>query len=176
MVVRCVAVFAMFVTVLCSVVLCSCFSSCFPIDKTATVCYNSVTMKFNYKLPPLSYSDTFAMLKFFGCNLAPDASSVHVFDSFRLPKISCPLTNNPASLITISFPGPPSFGAQSFSFPADDIPSSHPNPFFNFVLATFSIPKSTISRVYNHKRGYLKIPLNPSINKIKKLLRETKEV
>ena len=122
--------------------------------------------------------------------------SIHVFDSSRLPRIACPLTNNPNSLIVISFPGPPSFGSQSFSFEPESLLSAisdskskanknfslselvrqqserfaaiAPNPFIDFILDNFSISPTTINRLYYHKRGYLKLVLQPSVTKFNK--------
>ena len=186
-------------------------------------------MKSNYRIPPVSSKDLFAMLRYFGCNAVEidcsdegekkenlgenrkgdslrDSSSalrrrklfysIHVFDSSRLPRIACPLTNNPNSLIVISFPGPPSFGSQSFSFEPESLlsaisdskskanknfslselvrqQSEHfaaiaPNPFLDFILDNFSISPTTINRLYYHKRGYLKLVLQPSVTKFNK--------
>lgn len=152
-------------------------------------------MKSDYKIPPVSTKDPFAMLRYFGCNAVPIPDndplkrrklnySIRVFDSTRLPRIACPLTNNPNSLIVISFPGPPSFGAQSFAFDPESILSAisdsksdkninlserllqpQSSPFLDFVLDNFSISPTIINRLYNHKRGYLKLVLNPSITK-----------
>ena len=122
--------------------------------------------------------------------------SIHVFDSSRLPRIACPLTNNPNSLIIISFPGPPSFGSQSFSFEPESLLSAisdskskanknfslselvrqqserfaatSANPFIDFILDNFSISPTTINRLYYHKRGYLKLVLQPSVTKFNK--------
>lgn len=120
--------------------------------------------------------------------------SIHVFDSSRLPRIACPLTNNPNSLIVISFPGPPSFGSQSFSFEPESLLSAisdsksktnknfslselvrqqserfaADNPFIDFILDNFSISPTTINRLYYHKRGYLKLVLQPSVTKFNK--------
>ena len=122
--------------------------------------------------------------------------SIHVFDSSRLPRIACPLTNNPNSLIVISFPGPPSFGSQSFSFEPESLLSAisdskskanknfslselvrqqserfaadASNPFIDFILANFSISPTAIHRLYYHKRGYLKLVLQPSVTKFNK--------
>lgn len=121
--------------------------------------------------------------------------SIHVFDSSRLPRIACPLTNNPNSLIVISFPGPPSFGSQSFSFEPESLLSAisdskskanknfslselvrqqsedfadASNPFIDFILDNFSISPTTINRLYYHKRGYLKLVLQPSVTKFNK--------
>lgn len=162
-------------------------------------------MYFDYRLPPVSTKDTFSMLRYFGVNSTTndDSShvlSLHVFDNKRLPRISCPLTNNPNFLIKISFPGPPGYGQQSFSFAPDLLMSavydtkyveysefalsesvpvfgSAANkpasnfPYLAFVLDNFNISPSIVNRVYNHKRGYLKIPLSPSINKINRNLK-----
>ena len=178
-------------------------------------------MKSNYKIPPVSSKDLFAMLRYFGCNAVEisdgdeeegkknregDSSSLHsslirrklnysirVFDSTRLPRIACPLTNNPNSLIVISFPGPPSFGSQSFSFDPESLLSAisdskskanknfslselvrqqslrfAANPFIDFILDNFSISPTTINRLYYHKRGYLKLVLQPSVTKFNK--------
>ena len=177
-------------------------------------------MKSNYRIPPVSSKDLFAMLRYFGCNAVEidcsddgekknregDSSSallrrklfysIHVFDSSRLPRIACPLTNNPNSLIVISFPGPPSFGSQSFSFEPESLLSAisdskskanknfslselvrqqserfaaiAPNPFIDFILDNFSISPTTINRLYYHKRGYLKLVLQPSVTKFNK--------
>lgn len=188
-------------------------------------------MKSNYRIPPVSSKDLFAMLRYFGCNAVEidcsddgekkenfgenrkgdslrDSSSlqassalrrrklfysIHVFDSSRLPRIACPLTNNPNSLIIISFPGPPSFGSQSFSFEAESLLSAisdskskanknfslselvrqqserfADNPFIDFILDNFSISPTTINRLYYHKRGYLKLVLQPSVTKFNK--------
>lgn len=119
--------------------------------------------------------------------------SIHVFDSSRLPRIACPLTNNPNSLIIISFPGPPSFGSQSFSFEPESLLSAisdskskanknfslselvrqqslrfAANPFIDFILDNFSISPTIINRLYYHKRGYLKLVLQPSVTKFNK--------
>lgn len=122
--------------------------------------------------------------------------SIRVFDSSRLPRIACPLTNNPNSLIIISFPGPPSFGSQSFSFEPESLLSAisdskskanknfslselvrqqserfaatASNPFIDFILDNFSISPTTINRLYYHKRGYLKLVLQPSVTKFNK--------
>ena len=182
-------------------------------------------MKSNYRIPPVSSKDLFAMLRYFGCNAVEidcsddgekknregDSSSlqassallrrklfysIHVFDSSRLPRIACPLTNNPNSLIVISFPGPPSFGSQSFSFEPESLLSAisdskskanknfslselvrqqserfadaASNPFIDFILDNFSISPTTINRLYYHKRGYLKLVLQPSVTKFNK--------
>lgn len=171
-------------------------------------------MKSNYKIPPVSSKDLFAMLRYFGCNAEEnrgekknregDSSSLHrrklfysirVFDSSRLPRIACPLTNNPNSLIVISFPGPPSFGSQSFSFEPESLLSAisdskskanknfslselvrqqslrfaaFANPFIDFILDNFSISPTTINRLYYHKRGYIKLVLQPSVTKFNK--------
>ena len=179
-------------------------------------------MKSNYRIPPVSSKDLFAMLRYFGCNAVEngcddgekknregDSSSlqdsllrrklfysIHVFDSSRLPRIACPLTNNPNSLIVISFPGPPSFGSQSFSFEPESLLSAisdskskanknfslselvrqqserfaatAANPFIDFILDNFSISPTTINRLYYHKRGYLKLVLQPSVTKFNK--------
>ena len=185
-------------------------------------------MKSNYKIPPVSSKDLFAMLRYFGCNAVEidcsdegekknregdssslrDSSSalrrrklfysIHVFDSSRLPRIACPLTNNPNSLIVISFPGPPSFGAQSFSFEPESLLSAISDskskanknfslselvrqqserfaavvagnsPFLDFILDNFSISPTIINRLYYHKRGYLKLVLQPSVTKFNK--------
>lgn len=185
-------------------------------------------MKSNYRIPPVSSKDLFAMLRYFGCNAVEidcsddgekkenfgenrkgdslrDSSSalrrrklfysIHVFDSSRLPRIACPLTNNPNSLIVISFPGPPSFGSQSFSFEPESLLSAisdskskanknlslselvrqqserfaaASNPFIDFILDNFSISPITINRLYYHKRGYLKLVLQPSVTKFNK--------
>lgn len=184
-------------------------------------------MKSNYRIPPVSSKDLFAMLRYFGCNAVEidcddededmgenrkgdslrDSSSlrdslrrrklfysIHVFDSSRLPRIACPLTNNPNSLIVISFPGPPSFGSQSFSFEPESLLSAisdsksktnknfslselvrqqserfaADNPFIDFILDNFSISPTTINRLYYHKRGYLKLVLQPSVTKFNK--------
>lgn len=190
-----------------------------PLYNSAPLCYNQ-TMKSNYKIPPVSTNDPFAMLRYFGCNAEEnqgekknregDSSSlqayflrrklfysIRVFDSTRLPRIACPLTNNPNSLIVISFPGPPSFGSQSFSFDPESLLSAisdsksktnknlrlsellrlqrlnsaealTSSPFLDFVLDNFSISPSTINRLYNHKRGYLKLVLQPSVTKFNK--------
>lgn len=160
-------------------------------------------MYFDYRLPPVSTKDTFSMLRYFGVNSTTndDSShvlSLHVFDNKRLPRIYCPLTNNPNFLIKISFPGPPGYGLQSFSFAPDSlIPALYDTkyveysefslseslpvfgsgnkpasnfPFLAFVLDNFNISPTIVNRVYNHKRGYLKIPLSPSINKINRNL------
>ena len=117
--------------------------------------------------------------------------SIHVFDSSRLPRIACPLTNNPNSLIVISFPGPPSFGNQSFDFEPDVLLDAvrvekegrhlsgalnASNPFLAFVLDSFLISPTIILRVYNHKRGYQKLQLQPSITKFNALVNENKNV
>lgn len=122
--------------------------------------------------------------------------SIRVFDSSRLPRIACPLTNNPNSLIVISFPGPPSFGSQSFSFEAESLLSAISdsklkanknfslselvrqqslrfaavlaNPFIDFILDNFSISPTIINRLYYHKRGYIKLVLQPSVTKFNK--------
>lgn len=120
--------------------------------------------------------------------------SIRVFDSSRLPRIACPLTNNPNSLIVISFPGPPSFGSQSFSFEPESLLSAisdskskanknfslselvrqqserfaADNPFIDFILDNFSISPTIINRLYYHKRGYLKLVLQPSVTKFNK--------
>lgn len=181
-------------------------------------------MKSNYRIPPVSSKDLFAMLRYFGCNAVEidcsdegekknregdslrDSSSalrrrklfysIHVFDSSRLPRIACPLTNNPNSLIVISFPGPPSFGSQSFSFEPESLLSAisdskskanknfslselvrqqserfaatAANPFIDFILDNFSISPTIINRLYYHKRGYLKLVLQPSVTKFNK--------
>lgn len=159
-------------------------------------------MRTNYRIPPVSSSDPFAMLRYFGVNAVPSSDTClirrglnytfHVFDSSRLPRISCPLTNNPDSLIRISFPGPPSFGNQSFNFEPDtlldavreaqgeksrkhlSVALNVPSPFLAFVLDSFSISPSLILRVYNHKRGYQKLQLLPSITKFNALVNENK--
>lgn len=164
-------------------------------------------MRTNYRIPPVSSSDPFALLRYFGVNAVPasDSSllrrgiafSFHVFDSSRLPRISCPLTNNPHSLIRISFPGPPSFGIQSFDFEPDTlldavrevsfaqngngrrrlsaVPSLNvSSSFLAFVLDSFSISPTLILRVYNHKRGYQKLQLQPSLTKFNALVNENK--
>lgn len=176
-------------------------------------------MKSNYRIPPVSSKDLFAMLRYFGCNAVEidDTEdedmgenrkgdslqdslrrrklfySIHVFDSSRLPRIACPLTNNPNSLIVISFPGPPSFGSQSFSFEPESLLSAisdskskanknfslselvrqqserfADNPFIDFILDNFSISPTIINRLYYHKRGYLKLVLQPSVTKFNK--------
>lgn len=184
-------------------------------------------MKSNYKIPPVSSKDLFAMLRYFGCNAVEiDCSddgekkenfgenrkgdslqassalrrrklfySIRVFDSSRLPRIACPLTNNPNSLIIISFPGPPSFGSQSFSFNAESLLSAisdskskanknfslselvrqqslrfvaAANPFIDFILDNFSISPTIINRLYYHKRGYIKLVIQPSVTKFNK--------
>lgn len=176
-------------------------------------------MKSNYRIPPVSSKDLFAMLRYFGCNAveidnAEDEDkkgnrlcggspssllrrklfySIHVFDSSRLPRIACPLTNNPNSLIIISFPGPPSFGSQAFSFEPESLLSAisdskskanknfslselvrqqserfAANPFIDFILDNFSISPTIINRLYYHKRGYLKLVLQPSVTKFNK--------
>ena len=184
-------------------------------------------MKSNYRIPPVSSKDLFAMLRYFGCNAVENDCddgekkenfgenregdslrgspssllrrklfySIHVFDSSRLPRIACPLTNNPNSLIIISFPGPPSFGSQSFSFEPESLLSAisdskskanknfslselvrqqserfadASNPFIDFILDNFSISPTTINRLYYHKRGYLKLVLQPSVTKFNK--------
>lgn len=178
-------------------------------------------MKSNYRIPPVSSKDLFAMLRYFGCNAVEidDAEdedkkgnrlcggspssllrrklfySIHVFDSSRLPRIACPLTNNPNSLIIISFPGPPSFGSQSFSFEPESLLSAISdskskanknfslselvrqqserfadvsNSFIDFILDNFSISPTIINRLYYHKRGYLKLVLQPSVTKFNK--------
>lgn len=190
-------------------------------------------MKSNYKIPPVSSKDLFAMLRYFGCNAVEiDCSddgekkenfgenrkgdslqassalrrrklfySIRVFDSSRLPRIACPLTNNPNSLIVISFPGPPSFGSQSFSFEPESLLSAISDskskanknfslsellnlrqqrqsedfaavvansPFIDFILDNFSISPTIINRLYYHKRGYLKLVLQPSVTKFNK--------
>ena len=159
-------------------------------------------MKSNYRIPPTSTSDNFAMLRFFGCcaDPVPDDSnyarrnipySIRVFDSSRLPRLSCPLTNNPNGLIVLSFPGPPGFGLQSFQFDpesllravkdvdgqvdigeeGDELASSSSSPFVSFILANFNISPSIINRVYNHKRGYFKLQLLPSVFKFNRNVR-----
>lgn len=166
------------------------------------MCYTYSTMRNNYRIPPVSTSDPFAMLRYFGINAVPSSDSCllrrgldysfHVFDSSRLPRISCPLTNNPNSLIRISFPGPPSFGNQSFDFEPDvlldavrevsnakgrlsAVPSLNvPSSFLAFVLDSFLISPTIILRVYNHKRGYQKLQLQPSITKFNALVNENK--
>ena len=159
-------------------------------------------MRTNYRIPPVSTSDPFAMLRYFGINAVPSSDSCllrrgldysfHVFDSSRLPRISCPLTNNPNSLIRISFPGPPSFGNQSFDFEPDvlldavrvgnegrrrlsAVPSLNvSSSFLAFVLDSFLISPTIILRVYNHKRGYQKLQLQPSLTKFNALVNENK--
>jgi len=171
------------------------------------VCYTYSTMRTNYRIPPVSTSDPFAMLRYFGINAVPTSDTClirrglnytfHVFDSARLPRISCPLTNNPDSLIRISFPGPPSFGNQSFEFEPDvlldavrevsfaqdgkgrrrlsAVPSLNvSSSFLAFVLDSFSISPTVILRVYNHKRGYQKLQLQPSLTKFNALVNENK--
>lgn len=166
------------------------------------MCYTTLTMRTNYRIPPISTSDPFAMLRYFGVNAIPSSDSClirrgldysfHVFDSSRLPRISCPLTNNPNSLIRISFPGPPSFGNQSFSFEPDTlldavrqdgkgrrrlsaVPSLNvSSSFLAFVLDSFLISPTIILRVYNHKRGYQKLQLQPSLTKFNALVNENK--
>lgn len=194
-----------------------------PLYKPSPLCYNLV-MKSNYRIPPVSSKDLFAMLRYFGCNAVEidcddegenqgekknregDSSSlrdslrrrklfysIRVFDSSRLPRIACPLTNNPNSFIIISFPGPPSFGSQSFSFEPESLLSAisdsksktnknfslselvrqqserfADNPFIDFILDNFSISPTTINRLYYHKRGYLKLVLQPSVTKFNK--------
>lgn len=160
-------------------------------------------MKSNYRIPPVSSKDLFAMLRYFGCNAEENRDrdslrrklfySIHVFDSSRLPRIACPLTNNPNSLIVISFPGPPSFGSQSFSFEPESLLSAisdskskanknfslselvrqqslrfAANPFIDFILDNFSISPTIINRLYYHKRGYIKLVLQPSVTKFNK--------
>ena len=172
---------------------------------TTAMCYTYSTMRTNYRIPPVSTSDPFAMLRYFGINAVPSSDSCllrrgldysfHVFDSTRLPRISCPLTNNPNSLIRISFPGPPSFGNQSFDFEPDvlleavrevsnaqdeksrrhlSVTLNVPSPFLAFVLDSFLISPTIILRVYNHKRGYQKLQLQPSITKFNALVNENK--
>lgn len=166
---------------------------------TTAMCYTTLTMRTNYRIPPVSTSDPFAMLRYFGINAVPTSDtcllrrgldySFHVFDSSRLPRISCPLTNNPNSLIRISFPGPPSFGNQSFDFEPDvlldavrdeksrrrlSVTLNVPSPFLAFVLDSFLISPTIILRVYNHKRGYQKLQLQPSITKFNALVNENK--
>lgn len=175
---------------------------------TTAMCYTTLTMRTNYRIPPVSTSDPFAMLRYFGVNAVPSSNSCllrrgldysfHVFDSSRLPRISCPLTNNPNSLIRISFPGPPSFGNQSFSFEPDvlldairsssfseeggrgrrrlsAVPSLNvSSSFLAFVLDSFLISPTIILRVYNHKRGYQKLQLQPSLTKFNALVNENK--
>ena len=174
---------------------------------TTAMCYTYSTMRNNYRIPPVSTSDPFAMLRYFGINAVPSSDSCllrrgldysfHVFDSTRLPRISCPLTNNPNSLIRISFPGPPSFGNQSFDFEPDvlldavrevsnaqdgkerrrlsAVPSLNvSSSFLAFVLDSFLISPTIILRVYNHKRGYQKLQLQPSITKFNALVNENK--
>ena len=166
---------------------------------TTAMCYTYSTMRTNYRIPPVSTSDPFAMLRYFGINAVPSSDSCllrrgldysfHVFDSTRLPRISCPLTNNPNSLIRISFPGPPSFGNQTFDFEPDVLLDAvrvgnegrhlsgalnASNPFLAFVLDSFLISPTIILRVYNHKRGYQKLQLQPSITKFNALVNENK--
>lgn len=167
-----------------------------PLDNRFCVCYNRA-MKSNYRIPPTSTSDNFAMLRFFGCSAdpVPDDSnyarrnipySIRVFDSSRLPRLSCPLTNNPNGLIVLSFPGPPGFGLQSFRFHPESLLSAvkdgggqdegfssfaEDNPFVSFILANFNISPSIINRVYNHKRGYFKLQLQPSVFKFNRNVR-----
>lgn len=168
------------------------------------MCYTTLTMRNNYRIPPVSTSDPFAMLRYFGINAVPSSDSCllrrgldysfHVFDSARLPRISCPLTNNPNSLIRISFPGPPSFGNQSFDFEPDvlldavrsssaqgeksrrrlSVALNVSSAFLAFVLDSFLISPTIILRVYNHKRGYQKLQLQPSLTKFNALVNENK--
>ena len=169
---------------------------------TTAMCYTTLTMRTNYRIPPISTSDPFAMLRYFGVNAVPASDSCllrrgldysfHVFDSTRLPRISCPLTNNPNSFIRISFPGPPSFGNQAFDFEPDmlldaireaqgeksrkhlSVTLNVPSPFLAFVLDSFLISPTIILRVYNHKRGYQKLQLQPSLTKFNALVNENK--
>lgn len=195
-----------------------------PFTTPPRLCYNQ-TMKSNYKIPPVSSKDPFAMLRYFGCNAVEISDgddddmkenrkdgfpslrrrklnySIRVFDSTRLPRIACPLTNNPNSLIVISFPGSPSFGSQSFCFDPESLLSAISDsklktnknlrlsellnlrqqqqsehfvavvansPFLDFVLDNFSISPTIINRLYYHKRGYLKLVLQPSVSKFNK--------
>ena len=147
----------------------------------------------NYRVPPVDTNDVVAMLSYFGVKVELDATeggenvsplsivSLSCFDSNRLPKLSCPKSNNPLAHIVLSFPGPQGFGLQSFSFPietwldfvhADASSFNCSNPFFAFVLNSFIINKTTLLRVYNHNRGIFKLPLQPSISKINKNLRK----
>lgn len=163
-------------------------------------------MYFNYKLPPVSTKDSFSMFRYFGVNALsnPDSThvlSVRVFDKGRLPRIACPLTNNPNFLVKISFPGPPGYGLQTFAFDPEELISAIYNtkyveysefslsecvhiyngkpasnfPYLAFVLDNFNISPTIVNRVYNHKRGYLKIPLSPSINKINRNLNRNRK-
>lgn len=116
-------------------------------------------------------------------------SSVSVFDKNRLPKLSCPKKDNPLADIVLSFPGPVGFGLQQVSFPADvlisavnsfskyGIPFSTSLPncgkFPNFILSNFVVNPTIVKRVYYHKRGAFKLPLQPSIQKINRNCRQT---
>ena len=135
----------------------------------------------NYRVPPVDTNNVPAMLSYFGVKVEGKTSIV-CFDSNRLPKLSCPKSNNPLAHIVLSFPGPQGFGLQSFSFPIEtwldfvhaDVSSFNcSNPFFAFVLNSFIINKTTLLRVYNHNRGYFKLPLTPSVSKISKNLKKT---
>lgn len=132
----------------------------------------------NYRVPPVDTNDTIAMLKYFGVKV--DEGKASVFDENRLPKLACPKKNNPFAEIVLSFPGPQGFGLQSFAFPievwldfvhskgSDVAVFNCSNPFFNFVVSSFIINKTTLLRVYNHNRGIFKLPLQPSVSKIKR--------
>lgn len=112
--------------------------------------------------------------------------SVSVFDKNRLPKLSCPKKDNPLADIVLSYPGPVGYGLQQVSFPADQlivavnsfskygIPFSVSLPncgkFPSFILSNFVVNPTIIKRVYYHKRGLFKLPLQPSIQKINRNL------
>lgn len=116
-------------------------------------------------------------------------SSVSVFDKNRLPKLSCPKKDNPLADIVLSYPGPVGYGLQQVSFPADQLivainsfakygipfSTSLPNcgKFPSFILSNFVVNPTIIKRVYYHKRGLFKLPLQPSIQKINRNCRQT---
>lgn len=151
----------------------------------------------NYRIPPADTSNVVDMLNYFGCRLegmksgetfSPvSISSISCFDSNRLPKLSCPKSNNPNSLLCLSFPGPQGYGLQSFSFEPDALLSlvkggdgdkvgengkEASSRFLTFIISNFIINKTIIARVYYHKRGYFKLPLYPSVSKISKNLKK----
>ena len=111
---------------------------------------------------------------------------VSVFDKNRLPKLSCPKKGNPLADIVLSYPGPVGYGLQQVSFPADQlivavnsfskygIPFSVSLPncgkFPSFILSNFVVNPTIIKRVYYHKRGVFKLPLQPSVQKINRNL------
>lgn len=145
--------------------------------------------KHNYRIPPVdtSLSNVNGMLNYFGVELKDDKDEVpiRVFDENRLPKLSCPKSNNPDSQICLSFCGPSGFGLQSAFFDPElllsaisdfnnlGIPfkdSLHCSNFIAFILSAFIINRSVLKRVYYHKKGYFKLPLQPSVQKINRLL------